>query len=101
MPKLDTGATYCIFKRVHGEELGLTIEDGEPLTMATPLGEGLDTFGHEVTIECFGYGFNSVVYFAAEEAFDRDVLGRMGWIQQFRLALVHHDTLLHLSHYDE
>jgi len=27
--KLDTGSANCIFERVHGENLGLTIESGE------------------------------------------------------------------------
>jgi hypothetical protein len=29
------------------------------------------------------------------------VLGRQGWLQRFRVALVDCDSVLHLSHYNE
>lgn len=101
IPRVDTGATYCVFKYEHGDKLGLVIEEGIPLTIQTPAGGQIPTFGHEVTIECLEYSFTSLVYFAAMEGFDRDVLGRHGWLQQFRIALIHHNSALHLSQYDD
>ena len=60
-----------------------------------------DAYGHEVLIECFEWQFNSVVYFPRDKEISRNVLGRHGWIQKFRLALIDYDSIIHLSHYDQ
>jgi hypothetical protein len=36
--KVDTGSTYCIFQRLHGELLGLEIENGIPVNVNTATG---------------------------------------------------------------
>lgn len=36
--KLDTGATHCIFQRIYGEDLGISIESGMPKRFATATG---------------------------------------------------------------
>lgn len=100
LAKLDTGAEYCIFKREHGEALQLDIERGIPRDFRTANGT-FSTFGHAVTIECFDWEFDATVYFAADYEFERNVLGRAGWLHQFRIAIIDHDTKLHLSHYDD
>ena len=33
--------------------------------------------------------------------FSRNVVGRLGWLQYFRLGLIDHDTALFLSHYED
>jgi hypothetical protein len=58
-------------------------------------------FGHEVTITCFDWQFDSVVFFPATIEIGRNVLGRQGWLQKFRVALIDYDSVLHLRHYDE
>jgi hypothetical protein len=98
--KLDTGAPYCIFKREHGEALGLDIESGYSQTMRTA-NSSFETFGHEVNIESFGWQTTATVYFSAERDFSRNVLGRNGWIRQFRLGLIDYDSTLYISHHDE
>src|SRR2546422_7041806 len=72
--KVDTGASYCIFERRHGEALGLSIENGLPQPISTATGRFL-TYGHEVTLSTAEYDFDSIVYFAANEDMDRNVLG--------------------------
>lgn len=99
LAKLDTGASHCIFERVYGEQLGLNIEGGDRITLHTANSE-FQAYGHEVMIACFDWQFNSVVYFATPEI-HRNVLGRHGWLQQFRLALIDYDSILHLSHYNQ
>ncbi len=42
-----------------------------------------------------------MVYFAAPPDFPRSVVGRIGWLQHFRLGLIDHDTALFLSHHDD
>jgi hypothetical protein len=100
LAKLDTGADYCIFERVYGEQLGLNIESGRPTLFRTANGE-FQAFGHKVTITCFDWQFDSVVLFPATIEIGRNVLGRQGWLQKFRVALIDYDSVLHLSHYNE
>lgn len=100
LAKVDTGASFCIFERVYGEQLGLNIEGGERVTVHTANSQFL-VYGHEVTIECFGWQFESVVYFPADPEIRRSVLGRRGWLEQFRLGLIDYQRTLHLSHYND
>lgn len=98
--KIDTGAEWCIFQRAYAEMLDLPIEEGEPKTFAT--GTGLfNTRGHTVEITSFDYNFETIAYFAVEENFRRNVLGLNGWLNRVRFGLIHHDSSLYLSLYDE
>jgi hypothetical protein len=54
-----------------------------------------------VTIACFDWHFDSFVFFAAAAEIQRNALGRQGWLQQFRVALIDYDSVLHLSRYDQ
>lgn len=100
LAKVDTGATFCIFNREYGEALGLEIEAGEKRTIFTATSP-FETFGHEVTIESFGWQTTSTVLFATDASFSRNVLGRNGWIRLFRLGIVDYDATIHLNYYDE
>jgi hypothetical protein len=97
---LDTGATFCVFKRSLAEPLGLEVETGEPLRLSTVTGN-FDAYGHMLTLETLGYSFDVTVYFAAHESFTRNVLGRRGWLDQVRLGLVEYESKLYLSRYSE
>jgi hypothetical protein len=72
---LDTGSTFCIFNRGHAETLGLNVESGNPTRFKTVTGS-FDAYGHALTLETLGYSFDVTVYFAAHEAFTRNVLGK-------------------------
>lgn len=98
--KLDTGADHCIFQREIGEELGLLIEAGEPKEFAGVHGKA-NAYGHSVTLSMFGYEFDSVVYFIEYPGFPRNLLGRIGFFDKFRFALIEYDGTLYLSRYDE
>lgn len=100
LAKLDTGASCCIFERVYGEQLGLNIEGGRQTLFRTANSQ-FQAYGHEVTITSFDSQFDSEVFFPAEAEIRRNVLGRHGWLQKFRLALIDYDSVLHLSHYDQ
>lgn len=97
---VDTGATYCVFRREIGVSLGIDVEAGEPLRVGTVTG-GFDAYGHALTLETLGYSFDVTVYFAAHEGLPRNVLGRRGWLDQVRLGLVDHDGRLYLSGYED
>ena len=83
--RLDTGAALCVFERGYAETLGLAVETGTPLRFSTAIGS-FDAYGHMVTLETLGYSFDVTVYFAAEESFTRNVLGRRGWLDRVRLG---------------
>ncbi|MDX6405621.1 MAG: hypothetical protein QOH70_3076 [Blastocatellia bacterium] len=95
---LDTGATFCVFKRELATALDLDPETGTPLRLSTVTGS-FEAYGHTVTLETLGYSFDVTVYFAAHESFTRNVLGRRGWLDQVNLGLVEYESKLYLSRY--
>jgi hypothetical protein len=97
--RLDTGAAFCVFERGYAETLGLTVETGSPLRFSTAVGS-FDAYGHMLTLETLGYSFDVTVYFAADELFTRNVLGRRGWLDQMRIGIVDYESKLYLSRYD-
>ena len=98
--KVDPGAQVCLFKRDLGETLGLEIESGYPIELDT-LGGALRAYGHAVTLHTLGLEFDSLVYFAADYGLPRNLLGREGWLQKVRFAVVDYDAVLYLSPYQE
>jgi len=97
--KIDSGASHCLFQRDHGEILGLDIEAGERKYFSTVTGP-VETFGHVVQIETLGIAFDSMVYFFANAAINKSVLGRTGWLDRIRFGLVDYDQTLYLAPYD-
>jgi len=98
--KLDTGAENSIFARHVGEQLGLTIENEYRQWFSTATGRFL-AFGHEVTLQLAGIEFNALVFFAAEESFNRNVIGRFGGLDHLKIGIVDYEGKLYLSRYDE
>jgi len=98
--KVDTGSSHCIFQRQYGEQLGLEIESGASERFAAATGS-LTAYGHEVTITTLGIETVAVVFFAADEHFNRNLLGRAGWLDRVRFGLIDYDSLLYLSAYDD
>lgn len=96
--KLDTGATDCIFYRRFGEELGFTIEAGEKIQISTATGL-FTAYGHEVTLSVLNYELDILAFFAADEAFNRNVLGRRGFLDQLTVGLVDYEETLYLNLY--
>ncbi len=98
--KIDTGSTYCIFERYHGEGLDIDIENVMPIQIGTPMGS-FRVYGHEVTLTVLGIETVSTVYFAESEYFDRNVLGRIGWLDRVKLGLIEQEGKLFLSKYSK
>ena len=59
-----------------------------------------EAFGHEVEISVLGVTTVSTVYFFADASINKNVLGRVGWLDRVRLGLVDHDTTMYLAPYD-
>ena len=98
--RLDTGASFCIFQRLHAETLGIAVESGLPARISTVTG-GFLAYAHQVALGVLGIEIEATVYFAEDTAMPRDVLGQTGWLDRMRLALIDHDRQLYLSHYDD
>ncbi len=96
--KIDTGADHCIFKRKEGEQLGLTIEEGLPQRFRTATGNFL-AYGHDVSVQVADLDFDSMEFFAADDNFARNVLGRFGWLDGIVLGLVDYEGKLYLGRY--
>ncbi|MEJ7578665.1 MAG: hypothetical protein WKF74_16835 [Pyrinomonadaceae bacterium] len=98
--RVDTGSTFCIFERGYAEMLGIETEAGLLTHIGTVTG-GFDAYGHTLTLTTLGYSFDVMVYFAKEESFKRNVLGRRGWLDQVRLAVVEYEGKLFVSKYGD
>ncbi len=97
--KIDTGSTFSIFARKVGEDLGLGIEDGIKQLVGTVTGSFV-VYLHEVTLSVIGFELDALVGFAADESFQRNVLGRRGFLDQTVLGLVDYEGQLYLSRYN-
>ena len=97
--KIDTGAEACIFERIYGEQIGIEIESGEPQSFSTATGSFM-TYGHSITLTTEGFTFDSYVFFAANEHFRKNVLGRYGWLNWLIIGINDYDGKLYLSNYE-
>ena len=95
--KLDIGAEVCLFER--SVALDLDLEKGQPIWLETLTGNFL-AYGHEITLTTIELSFVLTVYFAANDAITRNLLGR-NWLQLVRLGVVDYEGQLYLSAYDE
>jgi hypothetical protein len=100
LAKVDSGAAFCIFQREYADQLGFEVENGVLQTVSTA-NRSFETYGHTVTLTCFDWTFETVVYFARAEEIHRNVVGRVGWLEHFRIGIVDHESFLLLSQYDE
>ena len=98
LAKLDTGAAHCIFERKYAEMLGLDVEAGRLQRFLTVAGS-FSAHQHEVTIEMLGIEFSATVFFAQDPTFSRNFLGRTGWLDRLRIAIVDYDRMLFLGPY--
>jgi len=97
---VDTGASFCVFKGELAAALDIDVERGIPLRIGTVTGS-FDAYGHNLTLKTLNYSFDVTVYFAGHDSFARNVLGRRGWLDQFRLGLVEYESRLYLNRYGE
>ena len=98
--KLDTGSTFCVFQRRYADLLGLDLESGTPQRIRTVTGS-FNAYGHEVTLTVGGLEWQAVVYFAGDESFPVNVVGRVGFLDRLRVGVVDYEQLLYLAAYDE
>jgi hypothetical protein len=98
--RIDTGAAYSIFERHYGEELGLEIESGMGQRFSTAAG-GFYAYGFRVTLLTADLEFDSMVFFAENQSFAKNVLGRITWLDNLTLGLVAGAGKIYLSRFEE
>src|SRR5215471_18559267 len=96
---VDTGATFCLFRNEVAEALRLDLAAGLRRRFRTA-NSSFEALGHEVEISVLGVTTYAAVYFFADASINKNVLGRIGWLDRVRLGLVDHDSALYLSPYD-
>lgn len=97
---VDTGASFCLFRNAIAQVLGLDLDKGTLLRFRTA-NSAFEAYGHEVDITALGVTTRTTVYFFADPMINKNVLGRTGWLDRVKLALVHHDNKLYLNPYDD
>jgi hypothetical protein len=75
--KIDTGAQVCLFERDIGEFLGIEIERGLPIELASLTGM-LPAYGHRIILETLGLAFETFAYFPESREMRPSILGRYG-----------------------
>ena len=98
LAKLDTGAAHCIFERRYAEMLEVDVGSGRLQRFRTVAGS-FAAYQHEITIQTLSIEFSAVVFFAQDYAFNRNFLGRSGWLDRVRIAIVDYERLLFVSPY--
>lgn len=96
---IDTGASYCLFEGGYATELGIELASGVPTRFRTA-NSNFEAYGHEVEIRVLGVTVQSLVYFFADPAIRKNVLGRRGWLDRVRLGIIDYDWDLFLASYD-
>jgi len=91
-----TGSTYCIFSREVAESLGLDVESGLAVPIRTATGSFL-SFQHEVTLTVGEFEMIALCGFAAHAGFQRNVLGRHGFLMRTKLGIDDYNGLLYLD----
>ena len=79
--------------------LGLNVEAGRFQIFQTVTGS-FPAYEHEVTLQMAGIEFLARVFFAQDPVFARNFLGRTGWLDRLRIAIIDYDRRLYLSAYD-
>ncbi len=95
--RIDTGSTFCLFARDLGEQLGIDVTGGLRQMIGTVTGS-FAVYLHEVNLRVAGIEFEALVGFAETEAFQRNVLGRRGFLDQVTLGLVDYEGYCQVNH---
>src|SRR5690349_6006905 len=90
LAKIDTGATDCVFSRTVGEELGIEIEKGDPVQFSTATGL-FRAFRNEAVMSILGEEFEASVCFAENPSFNRNVLGRHGFLDRVVIGIIDYE----------
>jgi hypothetical protein len=98
--KLDSSSVFCILQRRYAKLLELDLEAGTLQHIRTATGSFL-AYGHDIILSIEGIEWHATVYFAEDEFFPVNVVGRVGFLDRLRIGLVDYEQTLYLSAYDD
>lgn len=98
LASVDTGATFCIFERKYADRLGIDVAAGNFQRFYTAAGS-FAAYGHEIELRTFQIEFTCVVYFAEDREFEKNVVGRVGFLDRLRVGIVDYERTIYLSDY--
>lgn len=94
--KVDPGAEYCLFNQDVAERLQIEIEDGFPVPLSTLAGT-FTAYAHTIVLNTFDFQFESTVLFNPAYDAGRNILGRVGWLNNLHLGLTMDDEMIYLG----
>lgn len=98
--KVDTGSTFCVFQHRYADLLKIDVETGTQRRIRTATGS-FGAYGHELTIDVGELEWQAEVFFAEDEGFPINVVGRVGFLDRLRLSVTDYEQFIYLSAYDE
>jgi len=98
--KLDTGSTFCIFQRKYAEALSLEVEKGSQEFIRTAKGS-FTAYGHTINFKSYNMEWTTTIYFAQDESFPVNVVGRTGFLNFLKIGLVDYEQILYLTPYNK
>jgi len=88
---IDSGADYCIFHATVGEQLGLDIKTGTPLTFFGTSGEPQKAYFHKITFKIGGHPHTCEVGFSYDmEKLAYGLLGQDGFFDKWTVKFEYH-----------
>jgi len=83
---IDSGADFCIFHATIGEQLGLDVKAGKPLTFFGTSGEPQKAYFHEITFKIGGVSHTCDVGFSYDmEKLAYGLLGQHGFFDKWKV----------------
>lgn len=88
---IDSGADYCIFHATVGEQLGLDIKTGTPLTFFGTSGKPQKAYFHKITFKIGGHHHTCEVGFSYDmEKLAYGLLGQDGFFDKWTVKFEYH-----------
>ncbi|OGM77332.1 hypothetical protein A2188_01120 [Candidatus Woesebacteria bacterium RIFOXYA1_FULL_43_9] len=95
---IDSGADYCMFHALVGEELGLDIKSGRLLTFFGTSGEPQKAYFHKVTFSIGGHSHTCEVGFSYDlEKLAYGLLGQDGFFDKWIVKFEYHKENVELK----
>jgi len=85
-----------VFQRLYADLLGLDAGRGVLQRIRTATGS-FAAHGHEITLTVGQFEWQAIVYFADDENFPVNVVGRRSFLDRLRVGLVDYEQLLYLK----
>ena len=94
---IDSGADYCIFHATVGEQLGIDIKSGKPLTFYGTSGEPQKAYFHTITFKIGGHQHTCFAGFSYDmEKLAYGLLGQDGFFDKWIVKFEYHREYIEL-----